>query len=129
MNGEFTLDSNIIIALLNNEKECLEHYQKASKIYTPSIVIGELYYAAYNSKKIASNVIKLKTFIANTLILICDEETGDFYGKIKYNLKQKAIKIPDNDIWIAALSQQFNIPLVTRDKHFDYIDNLDLVKW
>ena len=34
-----------------------------------------------------------------------------------------------NDIWIAALSMQTQIPLVSRDAHFKHIAGLDLEVW
>jgi len=39
------------------------------------------------------------------------------------------IPIPENDIWIAALSFQHHIKLACRDKHFEHIDGLDYEMW
>jgi tRNA(fMet)-specific endonuclease VapC len=44
-------------------------------------------------------------------------------------LKSAGKPIPENDIWIAALSMQHNIPLVTSDSHFKYIKGLNLLNW
>ena len=43
------------------------------------------------------------------------------YGDIKKELRQNGTPIPENDIWIASLAKELNLPLVTRDKHFQYI--------
>ena len=32
--------------------------------------------------------------------------------------------IPENDIWIAAITKEIGLPLITRDKHFANIDDI-----
>ncbi len=51
------------------------------------------------------------------------------YGNIKAALRKKGKPIPENDIWIAALSLQNNLALVTRDQHFNDNDNLVIERW
>ena len=51
------------------------------------------------------------------------------YGKIKNQLKEKGQPIPENDIWIAAIAQQYDLTLVTDDLHFDTITGLKIEKW
>lgn len=55
--------------------------------------------------------------------------TARQYGEIKNKLRKKGRPLPENDIWIAALALQYDLILVTRDQHFDEIDNLKLVSW
>ncbi|WP_370579578.1 PIN domain-containing protein [Mucilaginibacter sp. X5P1] len=66
-------------------------------------------------------------FLENCKVLTVDAATGDLYGSIKAVLKDKGKPIPENDIWIAAIATQFDLPLFTTDKHFKEIDNLILV--
>jgi len=61
--------------------------------------------------------------------LNCDHETGRFYGIVKMELKTKGRPIPENDIWIIALALQYQMPVVSRDKHFENIENLQLIRW
>ena len=37
--------------------------------------------------------------------------------------------IPDNDIWIAAMARQFDLPLVIRDGHFAAVPRLTTIAW
>lgn len=129
MNGSYLLDTNIIIGLLANDTNIVTQIRKASRIAIPSIVIGELYYGAYNSTKVEANVSKIEQLSQDTEILICDTETAAYYGQIKFLLKQKGKPIPENDIWIAASAKQHKLTLVSRDKHFAEIDGLDCVEW
>jgi len=35
--------------------------------------------------------------------------------------------IPKNDIWIAAVTKEVGLPLITRDKHFANINDITIV--
>ncbi|MFM7371947.1 MAG: PIN domain-containing protein, partial [Sphaerospermopsis kisseleviana] len=37
--------------------------------------------------------------------------------------------LPENDVWITALALQHNLILVTRDAHFQEVENLQTVNW
>ncbi len=44
-------------------------------------------------------------------------------------LHKKGKPIPTNDVWIAAVAQQYDYILITVDKHFDEIGELAVNKW
>ncbi len=129
MSGNYLLDSNIIIALFDGEKSIINSIKNADEIFLPSIVIGELYYGAYNSGRVDKNIERIDQLRTNTPVLDCDDFTAKFYGQIKKNLKDKGQPIPENDIWIAAIAFQYGLTLVSRDQHFKKIDNLALEEW
>jgi tRNA(fMet)-specific endonuclease VapC len=62
-------------------------------------------------------------------ILKSSDTTSMLYGEIKTELKKKGKPIPENDIWIAALAKEHDLVLVTRDKHFEEIEDLKVEKW
>ncbi len=70
----------------------------------PAIVVGELYYGAFNSGKPVRNEKKINEFLKEVNVINCNQETGIFCGRIKKELKDKGKPIPENDIWIIALS-------------------------
>lgn len=129
MNGKYLLDTNIVIALLSEDKEVIGKVKNAREVYIPSIVLGELFYGAYNSTKQKSNLERLEKFRKEIGIIECGDETAKEYGKVKYELKKKGKPIPENDIWIGAIARQYKLTLASRDKHFENIDNLRLEKW
>jgi len=129
MNGNYLLDTNIIISLFDNDKSVIENIKGKSVIYVPSIVIGELFYGAYNSNKQKDNIKKISQFQKDVIILDCDSITGNHYGRIMKELKTKGCPVPENDIWISAIAHQYDLVLISRDKHFEKIDNLKLTKW
>jgi len=130
MNGDsFLLDTNIVIGLFSNDPFIVGKISVSKEVYTPVIVIGELYFGATQSTKRDENKNRIKALIENSNILNCTPTTGSFYGIIKATLKSKGNPIPENDIWIAALAKEHNLSLVTRDKHFDFVEGINLAKW
>ncbi|MCC6515919.1 MAG: type II toxin-antitoxin system VapC family toxin [Chitinophagales bacterium] len=122
------LDTCFIIDVFSN-KVNTKKYQKNKLIYIPSIVIGELFYGANLSKLPLKNIAKINDFISNFSIVKVDEETAEFYGRIKSKLKEKGNQIPENDIWIASLALQHKSILITNDKHFNVIQQLTLLSY
>ena len=62
-------------------------------------------------------------------VLACDAATAATYGEIKATLRAKGSPIPENDLWIAALAQQHDLTLASRDAHFDVAPGLVRVDW
>lgn len=58
-----------------------------------------------------------------------DEDTALLYGRITAELKRKGKHIPTNDIWTAAIAVQYDLAVVTRDKHFTDVNDLTVLTW
>ena len=129
MSGRYLLDTNIVIALFSEDKKVIEKVNKAEEIYIPAIVLGELFYGAYNSTRQSKNIERLDKIRKQIGIIECGDETAKEYGKVKYELKKKGKPIPENDVWIGAIARQYKLTLVTRDQHFQNIDNLEIERW
>jgi predicted nucleic acid-binding protein len=48
---------------------------------------------------------------------------------VRHELKKKGTPIPENDIWIAALCLEQDVPLLSNDGHFKNIPGLEVVGW
>lgn len=127
--SKFLLDTNIIIAWLKGEAGIADKIDKAKEIHLPIIGIGELYYGALYSTHVQKNIKDIKIITSYYNVLLIDEATTVLYGTIKAALRQKGQPIPENDIWIAAIAQRNQLLLITRDKHFKAIENLQLRNW
>jgi predicted nucleic acid-binding protein len=57
------------------------------------------------------------------------EETSRHYDAIRVELKRAGTPIPSNDVWIAALSRQHALPILSQDKHFHLIKELRRYTW
>jgi len=44
-------------------------------------------------------------------------------------LRRAGHPIPENDIWIAAVALQYDFVMVTRDKHFGFVPELNVEIW
>jgi len=129
MSGKLLLDTNIVIALFAQDASVLQQLETADEIFIPAVVLGELYFGANKSKRAANNLTRLDEFTLSNIILGCDVETAKIYGSIKNKLRETGHPIPENDIWIAATAIQHQLTLVTRDSHFDFVENLNKVRW
>jgi tRNA(fMet)-specific endonuclease VapC len=128
MSGDFLLDTNIVIANLNEDPQVAEGLNH-STIFLSTITLGELYYGADASKHIAVNLAKLEAMAAKTSVLSVSRITAIWFGRTKNQLRATGRPIPDNDIWIAATAMEHGFTLVSRDAHFNHVDGLKLVRW
>jgi tRNA(fMet)-specific endonuclease VapC len=57
------------------------------------------------------------------------EQTTRHYAAINRELRRAGKPIPTNDLWIAALCRQYNLPLLSRDRHFDMVSGVQRLNW
>lgn len=123
--SKYFLDSNVIIDLFRGNKEIKEFIKEDNFVFVPVIVLGELLFGAENALNPNKHFKQVNDFILDYKIFNIDLETAKIYADIKAKLKKSGKPIPDNDIWIAALTIQHNFILVTNDAHFK---NINLLK-
>lgn len=129
MSGKYLLDTNIVIALFAEDPSVNKHIAKASEIFIPANVLGELFFGAFKSGRPKANTSRIEEFASKNTVLACDIATGREYGLIKNLLHKKGHPIPENDIWIAAIAIEHSLTLVSRDEHFKNIDGLKREVW
>jgi tRNA(fMet)-specific endonuclease VapC len=98
-------------------------------IYIPSVVVGELTIGFMQGKRQQFNERKLRQIVNRLKIEIIDV-TADIarkYAIIYLALKKKGAKIPINDVWISACCMEVGGTLLTRDKHFESVDQIDSI--
>jgi len=129
MSGRFLLDTNILIAIFAGDPNVQHQLTQPGEVFVPVVALGELYYGAGKSTRIESNTRRIDEFAASCTLLGCDIDTARHYGQIKNSLRAKGRPIPENDIWIAAAAQQHGLTLISRDVHFNEVDELSLEAW
>ncbi|OQA52741.1 MAG: tRNA(fMet)-specific endonuclease VapC [Euryarchaeota archaeon ADurb.Bin294] len=127
--GRVVLDTNAVIAYRQGIPKICRIINESDILYLPVIVLGELLYGAFNSSRIASNEQALLKFTEYTDIIHIDEAITRRYARIRLLLKKSGHPIPENDIWIAASCLELDAPIVSRDSHFKFIDNLRIISW
>lgn len=102
---------------------------KTREICFPTIVLGELYYGFRKSSRKKLNEEKIERFINlfHVEIILVDENVSRKYSLIYEYLEKKGCKIPVNDVWIAACCMADGGTLLTRDKHFNHIEQIEKI--
>jgi tRNA(fMet)-specific endonuclease VapC len=129
MSGRYLLDSNIVIELLRGDQAVQARLASEPETFVNVVVLGELYFGARKSQHVDRNVERIEEFAGNVSILGCEHETSRRYGALKRDLERRGHLIPENDIWIAATALQHGLTLVTRDTHFEVVEELDREQW
>jgi tRNA(fMet)-specific endonuclease VapC len=57
------------------------------------------------------------------------ESVAARYARVRFDLKQRGHPIPENDIWIAAACLDLEVPLLSRDDHFNLVPELNVISW
>lgn len=99
------------------------------RLFMPSIVLGELSYGFMKSRRRDLNEEKLRQIITRLKmeIVTVDEHVTRKYAIIYTSLVKKGRKIPINDVWIAACCMETGGTLLTRDRHFAFIDQIETI--
>jgi len=101
--------------------------QQAAEIAVPVIVLGEYRYGIRQSRHRTRYERWLAEVLASCRVLVVDEGTAGHYAEVRDELKRSRRPIPGNDLWIAALTRQHALPLLSRDRHFDFVPGLKRV--
>ena len=118
------IDTNVAIDLLNGKKSIIQRLQKFDIVYLPVTVSGELLFGAKNSQKRTANLEIFRNFIGTCEILDINYLVSEVYSDIRLALYKRGKPIPENDLWIAAICIANDLPLLTKDKHFEEITEL-----
>jgi tRNA(fMet)-specific endonuclease VapC len=123
------LDTSVVIRHFRDGNALASHLAAFEELYLPQPALAELYAGAFRSTRPEKNLQQIERFLEAVDVLLPDESTPELYGRISAQLAQAGTPIPQNDIWIAAIALQSDLPLATRDTHFRHIVGLQLLHW
>jgi tRNA(fMet)-specific endonuclease VapC len=127
--GSVLLDTNVVVAHFRGDRDLTSRLGEAAALYLPWVVAGELHYGAHRARRREEALAQILSFQSITFLLLPDERTAEHYGLVKAELALAGTPIPDNDIWIAALAREYQLPLATRDQHFALVPGLQILRW
>jgi predicted nucleic acid-binding protein len=84
---------------------------------------------ALSSRPVENRAANRDALLAAVVVLASTESTAVLYGAIHASLAMAGTPIPQNDIWIAAVAREHELPLVTRDAHFPQVQGLVILTW
>jgi tRNA(fMet)-specific endonuclease VapC len=123
------LDTSVVIRHFRDASALADKLAAYEELYLPGPALAELYYGAFKSDRSQEHLDQIERFLAAADVLTPDQDTSKHYGKIAAQLARRGTPIPQNDIWMAALSIQCGLPLATTDQHFRNIEGLKLLLW
>ena len=120
---------NALSAWADGQPEFKPVLVSATKLVVPAVVLGEFDFGIRQSRHYRRYTGWLERSLRHVEIAAVDEETAKLYGQIRLELKKAGTPIPLNDAWIAAAALQFQLPVVSRDAHFDAVASITRVPW
>ena len=125
---DLLIDTNIYTYALQGDPEVVTVLQQAHEIGLCPVSIGELLSGFKGGKKEQENRRELEEFLDSPRVRVygIDEATSEFYAEILHNLRKKGKPIPTNDIWIAASCLSVGGVLLTADRHFADVDQIQI---
>ena len=123
------LDTNGLSAVAEGATALEPILRKAAQLAIPVIVLGEYRYGISHSRERKRYEQWLAEYLPTFRVLDVDEQTTISYTAVRTELKKAGTPIPANDVWIAALCRQHSFPIVSRDRHFDFVPGIQRLGW
>ncbi len=123
------LDTNTISALLDGDRQLSQVLDTTTRHHLPLVALAEYAFGLQSSKygaRLKSVFRKLET---DSILLLPDRATADWYVTIRHKLKLRGRPIPEGDLWIAALARQHDLEIISRDEHFDVVEGVRRIGW
>lgn len=122
------LDTNALSAWADGDEEFLGALP-TGRVDLPVIVIGEYLWGLRKSRYRVTLEGWLADAIRGSRILPITLATTVAYADVRERIQAKGRPIPQNDTWIAALAIEHDLPIISRDNHFDAVDGVARVAW
>lgn len=123
------LDTNALSAFIDGEAAVGDVLRRQARACIPVIVLGEFRYGIAQSRHRPAYEKWLQSELDHFDVLPVTAETASSYAALRVALKQKGTPIPANDAWIAALALQHQLPVLSRDQHFDAVPQIRREVW
>jgi tRNA(fMet)-specific endonuclease VapC len=123
------LDTNAISAMAEGDIALEKVLPEVGSQFIPVICLGE-YRAGIIQSRARRQLERWLQMLENSRrVLPVVFDTTHFYAEIVVELRQAGRMIPINDVWVSALARQHDLPVVSRDVHFDQVKELQRVSW
>jgi tRNA(fMet)-specific endonuclease VapC len=127
----YLLDTNICIALLNNNSKAVAKFNLFfAQCYTSAIVVSELYKGVHCSQQVEKNLETLAQLTQLLTVEPFDLDAAAEFGKIQSQLRQIGKPTGEIDALIGAVARyRYDILVTNNIKDFENIPNLRLENW
>jgi tRNA(fMet)-specific endonuclease VapC len=129
----YLLDTNHASRLMADDARITDRLRRlrdsAAEFGASMTVVSELYYAVYASQRHEQNMRRLKDLLNVVQIYPFDQAAAEEFGRIQAEQKVKGRPVRPLDAQIAAVARLRRLTVLTADKHFTYIADLDVEDW
>jgi tRNA(fMet)-specific endonuclease VapC len=130
----YCLDTDMCIYLLNGHPRVKIRVAEVggTALAVAILTVGELYFGAYNSRRVEANVARVRAFLSppGPQVLFIDEPAAEEFGRFKALLRRAGRPIGDIDLFIAGVPMSHGLTVVTNNtEHFARIPDLPLENW
>ncbi len=126
--SRYVVDTSAYSHFHRGDRQVVNLMDSALWLGMPSIVLGELEvgFLLGMPDRLESNREALREFLDNPVVdeLGLDHEVGRAFAEIVVALRRDGVKLPTNDIWIAATAARHGATVLTYDTHFRAIDRV-----
>lgn len=123
------LDTNALSSFFAGDPGLVKLLFEARELFLPVIVLGEYGFGLRGSKLRKEWEPKLNEFAKLCTVLPILETMTTSYASTRHDLKQADTPIRENDVWICALAQEYQLPIITRDAHFESVRQVKSIRW
>ena len=123
------LDTNALSAWADGDRSIEPVLRSAADVVIPVIVLGEFDFGIRQSRHYQRYAEWLDASLAAVEVALIDRGVAHAYGAVRLELKQAGTPIQINDTWIAAMARHRQLPIVSRDSHFDAVSGVRRVSW
>jgi tRNA(fMet)-specific endonuclease VapC len=123
------LDTNALSAFADNDRALLKVLPLDRPWHLPVVVIGEYRVGLKSSREQKKRELWLNELISLVTVLPVTESTTPYYARVRHELTTLNRKIPPNDSWIAALALEHDLPILSRDAHFEIVPKVRRMSW
>src|SRR5450432_1894201 len=112
------LDTCAVIDILAGRQAPVDALEDYDDVLISHVVLGELIFGCHRSRHPERELARIAAWLTIISIITATPETAEIYGALAADLEKRGARIPHNDLWIAAVCVQTNLPLVSSDQHF-----------
>jgi tRNA(fMet)-specific endonuclease VapC len=126
----FLLDTSAYSGFNRGDERLRPWFNTQNIISLPLIVIGELRAGFAAGSKTTENEQLLRRFLdsSSVQILPLTLETTKVFASLFLEVRNAGNAISTNDLWIAALAVEHNLPILTLDGDFQRIQGVEVIQ-
>ena len=123
------LDTSAYSGFKRGNPDVIESVKESDQVYLNPVVLGELLSGFDQGKFREANRQELKEFLGYPSVVLAPltEETAERYAFIYTRLRDLGTPIPTNDLWIASSVIETGTILLTSDRHFKQVPQIQIV--